>query len=594
MGILITDGTLRDAQQSLIATRMRTRDMLPIAGMLDKVGFFSLDVWGGATFDACLRFLNEDPWVRLSDLKEKIKNTRLQMALRGQSLVGYRHYSDDVVQEFIRLAVKNGIDIFSIYDALNDVRNMKLAIEVAKDQGAYVQGAICYTTSPVHTIEMFAEMAKELESLGCDSICIKDLSGLSTPRAASELVKAIKQRVSIPLALHSHCTSGMAHMSYHAAALAGVDMLDTAFSAFGGGTSLPPTEGMVAAFRDTPYDTGLDLDLLYEIGEYFVALSREYGSLFTSEVIHPSVDVLTHQIPGGMFSNLLNQLCEQNILDKLDDVLEEVPRVRADLGYPPLAAPVSQVVVTQAVLNVISGKRYKRVTEELKNYLLGHYGRPPANVNEEVRRFVVGDEKPIEVRPAELIAPELESMHHAGYKLGILHDKEEDLVTYALFSQLALRFLRGDLEEEAMSSVVGAMGPTALAVDVDGEVFNVVVEAVGSTALGMESPIELAVDIDGEVFNVKVSPPPGRIAEVEEPKIPEKVSKGAVVSPLRGMVLRIDVKVGDKVRKGGVVAIIEALRMENKVAVSHAGVVREIFVCEGQRVGAGDIVAVVD
>jgi len=573
MGILITDTTLRDAHQSLIATRMRTRDMLPIAEMLDKVGFFSLDVWGGATFDACLRFLNEDPWLRLKDLKERIKDTRLQMVLRGQNLVGYRHYSDDVVREFIRLAVKNGIDIFSIYDALNDVRNMKLAIEVAKDQGAYVQGAICYTTSPVHTIETFAEMAEELESLGCDSICIKDLAGLISPQDASELVKAIKERVSVHLALHSHCSSGMALMSYHAAALEGVDILDTAFSAFGGGTSMPPTEGVVAAFGDTPYDTGLDLDLLYEIGQYFVALSRKYGPLFTTEVIHPSVNVLTHQIPGGMFSNLVNQLREQNILDKLDDVLEEVPRVRADLGYPPLAAPASQVVVTQAVLNVLSGKRYKRVTEELKDYLLGHYGRPPSNVNEEVKRFVVGDEKPIEVRPAELIAPELELMRYAGYKLGILHDREEDLVTYALFPQLAVRFLRSELEEEAMPGVV---------------------EATGSSAPAMESPIELSVDVDGEVFNVKVSPPSGKIVEVEEPKIAKKVSKGTVVSPLRGMVLRIDVKVGDKVKKGGVIAVIEALKMENKVSVSHAGVVREIFVHEGHRVGAGDILAVVD
>ena len=573
MGILITDSTLRDAHQSLIATRMRTRDMLPIAETLDKVGFFSLDVWGGATFDACLRFLNEDPWVRLRDLREKIKNTRLQMVLRGQNLVGYRHYSDDVVREFIRLAVKNGVDIFCIFDALNDVRNMKLAIEVAKDQGAYVQGAICYTTSPVHTVEKFAEMAGTLKSLGCDSICIKDLAGLISPWTASELVKTIKQRVSIPLALHSHCSSGMAHMSYHAAALAGVDILDTAFSAFGGGTSLPPTEGMVAAFRDTPYDTGLDLDLLYEIGGYFVALSRKYGPLFTTEVIHPSVDVLTHQIPGGMFSNLVNQLREQNILDKLDDVVEEVPRVRADLGYPPLAAPASQVVVTQAVLNVLSGKRYRRVTEELKNYLLGHYGRPPSDVNEEVKKFVVGDEKPVEVRPAELIASELELTRYAGHRLGILHDREEDLVTYALFPQLAVKFLRGELEEEAMPGVV---------------------EAAYSSTSTVESPIELSVDVDGEVFSVKVSPPLGKMVEVAEPKITKKVSKGAIVSPLRGMVLRIDVKVGDRVKKGGVVAVIEALKMENKVSSSHAGVVREIFVHEGQKVGAGDILGVVD
>jgi pyruvate carboxylase subunit B len=571
MGILITDSTLRDAHQSLIATRMRTRDMLPIAEMLDKVGFFALDVWGGATFDVCLRFLNEDPWLRLRDLREKIRNTRLQMVLRGQNLVGYRHYSDAVVREFIRLAVKNGINVFSIYDGLNDVRNIRLAIEVAKDQGAYVQGAICYTTSPVHTVEKFAGMARTLESIGCNSICIKDLAGLISPRAASELVKAIKKGVSVPVALHSHCSSGMAHMSYHAAALAGVDILDTAFSAFGGGTSLPPTEGVVAAFKDTTYDTGLDLDLLYEIGGYFVALSRKYGPLFTTEVLHPSVDVLTHQIPGGMFSNLVSQLREQNILDKLDDVVEEIPRVRADLGYPPLAAPMSQLVVTQAVLNVISSKRYKRVTEEFKNYLLGHYGKPPSDINEEVKKFVVGDRKPIEARPAELIASEWELMRYASQKQGIPRN-EEDLVTYALFPQLATRFLRGELEEEAMPGVV---------------------EAAELSTSAVESPVELSVDVDGEVFNVKVSPP-GKAVEVEPTKIAKKVSRGVIVSPLRGMVLRIEVEVGDRVKKGGVVAVIEALKMENKVSTSHAGVVREIFVREGQRVGAGDVLGVVD
>lgn len=572
MGIFITDSTLRDAHQSLIATRMRTRDMLPIAEMLDRVGFFALDVWGGATFDVCLRFLNEDPWMRLRDLRERIRNTRLQMVLRGQNLVGYRHYSDAVVREFIRLAVKNGISVFSIYDGLNDVRNVKLAIEVAKDQGAFVQGAICYTTSPVHTVEKFVETARKLESIGCDSICIKDLAGLISPQAAGEMVKAVKKGVSIPVALHSHCSSGMAHMSYHAAALAGVDILDTAFSAFGGGTSLPPTEGVVAAFKDTPYDTGLDLDLLYEIGEYFVALSRKYGPLFTTEVLHPSVDVLTHQIPGGMFSNLVDQLREQSILDKLDDVVKEIPRVRADLGYPPLAAPMSQLVVTQAVLNVISGKRYKRVTEEFKNYLLGHYGRPPADINEDVKKFVVGDKKSIEGRPAELIASEWELMRYAGQKQGVPRN-EEDLVTYALFPQLALRFLRGELEEEAMPGVVEAAEPGASAA---------------------ESPVELSVDVDGEVFNVKVSPPPGKAVEVEPTRIAKKVSKGVIVSPLRGMVLRIEVEVGDRVKKGGVVAVIEALKMENKVSASHAGVVREIFVREGQRVTAGDILGVVD
>ncbi|MEK7353808.1 MAG: pyruvate carboxylase subunit B, partial [Chloroflexota bacterium] len=400
MGVQITDTTLRDAHQSLIATRMRTRDMLPIASKLDKVGFFSLEMWGGATFDTCIRFLNEDPWERLRSLRKEVKNTRLQMLLRGQNLVGYRHYADDVLKEFIRLSVKNGIDVFRIFDALNDLRNMELAIKVAKDYKAHVQGTICYTISPVHTTEKFAEMAKKLEGLGCDSLCIKDMAGLISPAAADDLVRAIKARVKIPLDFHSHCSSGMSMMSHYAAVLAGADILDTAFSAFGWGTSHPPTESMVAAFKGTPYDTGMDLELLYEIGEYFATLSTKYRVLFTAETTRPSVNVLLHQIPGGMLSNLVSQLREQNAMDKYAAVLEEMPKVRAELGYPPLVTPTSQIVGIQAVLNVLSGSRYKQVTEEVKNYLLGSYGRPPAPINEEIRKLVIGEAKPIKVRPA--------------------------------------------------------------------------------------------------------------------------------------------------------------------------------------------------
>jgi len=449
MGILITDTTLRDAHQSLVATRMRTRDMLAITEKLDEVGFFSLEVWGGATFDVSIRFLNDDPWERLKSLREKVKHTRLQMLLRGQNLVGYRHYADDVVREFIRLAVKNGVDVFRIFDALNDVRNMELAIKVAKEYGAHVQGAICYTTSPVHTIDSFTAMAVDLERLGCDSLCIKDMAGLLTPPAASELVKAIKKKVEIPLDLHSHCTSGMAPLSYHAAALAGVDILDTAFSAFSGGTSQPPTESIVASLQGTPYDTGLDLELLYEIGEYFATLRAKYQMLFTAQATRPNVNVLLHQIPGGMLSNLVSHLREQDALEQLEAVLEEVPRVRADFGYPPLVTPTSQVVGIQAVLNVLSGERYKRVTKEVKNYLLGYYGRPPGEVDEKVRRSIIGDEPPITVRPADLLELELEKLEGEARKLGILH-KEEDLITYALYPQVAAKFLRGELKEEAI------------------------------------------------------------------------------------------------------------------------------------------------
>ncbi len=572
MGVLITDTTLRDAHQSLIATRMRTRDMLPIAEELDKVGFFSLEVWGGATFDACIRFLNEDPWERLRALREKVKNTRLQMLLRGQNLVGYRHYGDDVLREFIRLAVKNGVDVFRIFDALNDIRNMELAIKVAKDHGAHVQGTICYTTRPVHTIKGFTQMAGELERLGCDSVCIKDMAGLISPAATSDLVKAIKQGVSIPLNLHSHCSSGMAPLSYHAAALAGIDIVDTAFSAFGWGTSLPPTESVVAALKDTPYDTGLDLELLYEIGEYFAALSGKYRMLFTAEATRPSVNVLLHQIPGGMLSNLVSQLREQNALDKFSEVLEEVPRVRADFGYPPLVTPTSQVVGIQAVLNVLLGGRYKQVTQETKNYLLGYYGRPPGEVNEEVRRLVIGDERPIEVRPAELIEPELEKLRDDGHKLGIVH-QEEDVVTYALYPLVAVKFLRGELTEEIIPTAVEGAAPSSSPPDL---------------------PAEFSVDVDGEVFNVKVSHVLGRTIEVEKSKKLQELPQGAVVAPMAGMILAIKVKVGDRVSEGDAVATIEAMKMANEVFSPHAGVVKEIFAYEGEVVNSGDVLIVVE
>jgi pyruvate carboxylase subunit B len=572
MGILITDTTLRDAHQSLIATRMRTRDMLPIAEELDKVGFYSLEVWGGATFDCCIRFLNEDPWERLRSLREKIKNTRLQMLLRGQNLVGYRHYADDVLREFIRLSVKNGVDIFRIFDALNDVRNMELAIKVVREYKAHVQGTICYTTSPVHSVAKFADMAAELERLGCDSICIKDMAGLISPEVATELVKAIKRKVRIPLNLHSHCSSGMAPMSYYAAAEAGVDIVDTAFSAFGWGTSQPPTESIAAAFMGTPYDTGLDLERLYEIGEYFAGVSSKYRMLFTAETTRPSVNVLLHQIPGGMLSNLVSQLREQNAMDKFSQVLEEVPRVRAELGYPPLVTPTSQVVGIQAVLNVLAGQRYKQVTQEVKSYLMGNYGRPPGEVSEEIRRQVIGDEKPIDVRPADLIAPEMEKMRDDGHKLGIIH-REEDVVTYALYPQVAVKFLRGEMKEEVIAPPAQAM-------------------TGGSAA--PELPAEFSVDVDGEVFNVKVSSVLGKVVEAGKTKNPQELPPGAVVSPMQGMILAVKVKPGDAVNTGDVLMMIEAMKMQNQVVAPHGGVVKEIFTFQGEVVNSGDILLVIE
>jgi len=572
MRVFITDTTLRDAHQSLIATRMRTRDMLSAASEMDEVGFFSLEAWGGATFDTCIRFLNEDPWERLKMIREKVKKTRLQMLLRGQNLVGYRHYPDDIVDEFIRLSVKNGIDVFRIFDALNDVRNMQAAIQSAKKYGAHVQGTICYTTSPVHSIEGFANLALELEKLGFNSICIKDMAGLISPTAATELVKAIKNKIMIPLDLHSHCSSGMAPISYFTAAEAGVDILDTAFSAFAWGTSQPPTESIAAALKNTPYDTGLDLQKLYEVGEHFAAFSEKYRPMLTSEATRPNINVLLHQIPGGMLSNLVSQLREQNALDKLGEVWEEVPRVRADMGYPPLVTPTSQLIGTQAVLNVMAGARYKKVTKEVKDYLMGYYGLPPGTVNEEVRKLVMVDAQPITCRPADLLKPELAKSRDDGHKLGVIH-KEEDVITFALYPQVAVKFLRGELKEESMQPAY---------------------KTQSSDSMSAEFPTEFSVDVDGEVFNIKITSVLGKSIDVDKPRKAAEPVKGSVTSPMSGMVLSIKVKVGDRVKEGTLVAMIEAMKMQNEVHSPLAGTVKSIMTYEGEVISAGNVLIVVE
>jgi pyruvate carboxylase subunit B len=449
MGVKITDTTMRDGHQSLLATRLRTTDLLPIAEAMDRVGFFSLETWGGATFDSCIRFLNEDPWERLRTLKAHMPKTPLQMLLRGQNLVGYRHYADDVVEEFVRLAIKNGVGVFRIFDALNDLRNMSAAIAAAKRGRAHVQGTISYTVSPVHTVETFVQMGSALEQAGCDSICIKDMAGLITPRAITDLTRALKKAVKVPLSLHSHCTSGVAPFSYQTAAEAGVDILDTALGPFSGGTSQPSTEAMVAALQGTAFDTGLDLVFLAEISGRLNPLREKYKGLLDPIAERPDINVFLHQIPGGMLSNLLSQLKEQKKSEKYPEVLKEIPRVRKDLGYPPLVTPTSQIVGTQAVLNVILGRRYASVTKEVKEYCLGYYGRTPAPIDPEIRQKIIGKEKPIECRPADLIKPQLESLREEAGKMGILK-KEEDLITYALYPNVAPKFLRGEIKEEAI------------------------------------------------------------------------------------------------------------------------------------------------
>ncbi|WP_372764913.1 pyruvate/oxaloacetate carboxyltransferase, partial [Litorivivens sp.] len=405
----ITDVVLRDGHQSLIATRLRTEDMLPVCDKLDSVGFWSLEVWGGATFDACVRFLKEDPWERLRQLRDALPNTRLQMLLRGQNLLGYRHYADDVVEAFVAKSAENGIDVFRVFDAMNDVRNIETAIRAVKKSGKHAQGTLCYTTSPVHTVQAFVEQAKTMAGMGCDSIAIKDMAGLLTPFATGELIGALKAELELPIFLHSHNTSGLAALCQLKAIENGVDHIDTALSAFANGTSHPATESMVAALKGTEYDTGLDLTLLNEIARHFWQVRKKYHQ-FESEFTREDVSVQINQVPGGMMSNLANQLKEQGALNRIDEVFAEIPRVREDLGFPPLVTPTSQIVGTQAVMNVLAGARYKTITNEVKRYLMGHYGKAPGVVNEELRRKAVGSEEVIEVRPADLLPAELDKL----------------------------------------------------------------------------------------------------------------------------------------------------------------------------------------
>ncbi|MBQ4543088.1 MAG: oxaloacetate decarboxylase subunit alpha [Clostridia bacterium] len=437
--VKITETVLRDAHQSLIATRMSTEDMLPIIEKLDDVGYNALEAWGGATFDACLRFLNEDPWERLRKFKDKAKKTPLQMLFRGQNFLGYRHYADDVVEYFVQKSIANGIDIIRIFDALNEVRNLKTAINATKKEKGHVQAALSYTISPVHSNESFVKLAKELESMGADSICIKDMAGLLTPYVAYDLVKGIKGAVKIPVELHTHYTSGVASMTYLKAIEAGCDIVDCAISPLALGTSQPPTEPLVATLAGTEYDTGLSLDKLSDIADYFKTIKDKFveQGLLNSKVTGVDINTLKYQVPGGMLSNLVSQLKQQNAEDKFDEVLKEIPRVRADFGYPPLVTPSSQIVGTQAVLNVILGERYKIVPKESKGIVKGEYGRTPVPIDPEFRKKILGDEKPIDCRPADLIKPELNKIKK---EVAPYMEQDEDILSYALFDQVAVKF----------------------------------------------------------------------------------------------------------------------------------------------------------
>jgi pyruvate carboxylase subunit B len=592
----ITDVILRDAHQSLIATRMRTEDMLPICDSLDDIGYWSLECWGGATFDSCLRFLKEDPWERLRKLRLALPNTRLQMLLRGQNLLGYRHYSDDVVQAFVKKAAENGMDVFRIFDALNDLRNLRTAIEATKEAEKHAQGTICYTVSPAHDVAGFVAMGRELESMGCDSICIKDMAGLLTPYATGELFKALRDAVDLPLHLHCHATAGQSEMCHLKAIENGCTHIDTAISSFAGGTSHPPTESLVAALRDSEYDTGLDLEKIQEIGLYFYGVRKKYHQ-FESDYTGVDTRVQVNQVPGGMISNLANQLREQNALHRMKEVLTEIPAVRKDLGYPPLVTPTSQIVGTQAVLNVLTGKRYQTITNEVKRYLQGGYGRAPATVNPTLQQQAIGNEELIECRPADLLSAEMATLKS---EVGALANNEEDVLSVAMFPEVGRQFLEqreaGTLVPEILEPIDAGDGstsnaaPTEFNITLHGESYNVKVTGAGHKGT---SERNFYFTIDGvqeevliETLNEVVldGGATGAVKDSIAGKRPRPSAEGHVSTNMPGNIVDVLVKVGDHVEVGQPILVTEAMKMETEIQSPIAGVVKELYVQKGDAV----------
>ncbi|MFM8391448.1 MAG: sodium-extruding oxaloacetate decarboxylase subunit alpha [Methylophilaceae bacterium] len=598
--VKITELVLRDGHQSLIATRMRTDDMLPICSKLDSIGFWSLEAWGGATFDACVRYLKEDPWERLTKLRKAIPNTPLQMLLRGQNLLGYRHYSDDVVRAFIQKSADNGVDVFRVFDAMNDTRNIRVSIEAVKKAKKHAEGTIAYTTSPVHDIAYFVAMAKQLEEMGSDTIAIKDMAGLLTPQMTTDIVKAISKAVSVPVHLHSHATSGLASMCLLRGVENGATLIDTCNSSFSEGASHPTTESIVAAFKGTEYDTGLDLGALQEVTAYFREVRKKYWQ-FESEFTGVDTRVLVNQVPGGMISNLSNQLKEQGALNRMDDVLAEIPKVREDLGFPPLVTPTSQIVGTQAVLNVMTGERYKSITNEVKSYLLGHYGKAPGKVNEAVRKLAVGDNDVIECRPADLLDDEMDKLRA---ECESLVKTEEDVLTYAMFPDLATTFLKERnanslkpeqlLSKEAASVNDARYAPNEFNITLHGETFHV--KLTGSGHAGEEKrPYYVSVDGIAEEVIVET------LSEIEvngkssgtkkknnvsmaSSGRPRPTHQGCVTTAMPGTIVEVKVKAGDKVQAGFPVLVIEAMKMENEIQAPKSGVVVAVHVKKGDSV----------
>ncbi|GBO84615.1 sodium-extruding oxaloacetate decarboxylase subunit alpha [Marinobacter salsuginis] len=589
--IHITDVILRDAHQSLIATRMRTEDMLPACEWLDQAGYWSLECWGGATFDACVRFLKEDPWERLRTLRKALPNTRLQMLLRGQNLLGYRHYGDDVVEAFVAKAAENGMDVFRVFDALNDVRNLETSIKAVKKAGKHAQGTICYTVSPVHSTDAYLDQAKAMADMGADSIAIKDMAGLLTPAVTAELVGKLKQTLDLPVFLHSHATSGMAPMCQWAAMEAGVDHIDTALSAFAGGTSHPPTESLVAALHDAGLETGLNLELLDKATRHFREVRKKYHQ-FESAYNGVDTSVLLSQVPGGMMSNLANQLKEQGALDRIQDVFEEIPRVRKDLGYPPLVTPTSQIVGTQAVINVLAGKRYESITNEVKKYLQGWYGQAPAPVDKSLQQRAVGKEELIEERPANLIPRELDELRK---QVGDLATSEEDVLTYAMFPDQAKAYLEqrrnGTLQPEPLEPIsTGSSGgavSSKFKITVHGESYDI--HVTGANPSG-ENERRFYMTVDGvpEEIHLASLGEDGEGARSSGGRA-TATKEGHVTTSMPGNIVDVLVKEGDEVQAGDPVLIIEAMKMETEVKATISGAVQSVAIKKGDRVVPGEV-----
>lgn len=579
----LTELVLRDAHQSLLATRMRLDDMLPMAEKLDNAGYWSIESWGGATFDSCIRYLGEDPWQRIRELKAAMPNTKQQMLLRGQNLLGYRHYADDVVEKFVERAHKNGVDVFRIFDAMNDVRNLETAIKAAVKVGAHAQGTISYTVSPVHTLDMWLKLAKQLEDLGCHSICIKDMAGLLKPYDCEQLIKGLKETVSIPIAMQCHATTGLSTATYQKAIDAGIDMLDTAISSMSMTYGHSATETIVSIVEGTERDTGLDLNQLEEIAAYFRDVRKKYAA-FEGSLKGVDGRILLAQVPGGMLTNMENQLKEQGAADKLDQVLLEIPRVREDLGYIPLVTPTSQIVGTQAVLNVLTGERYKTITKETAGVLKGEYGATPAPMNKELQERVLEGAEAITCRPADKLEPELEKLEAEllteakEQGLELADDVIDDVLTYALFPQIGLKFIKNRNNPDAFEAI-----PT-------GEVAKPEATPAASSPVKAE---QYSVKVDGKVYDVVVAQG-GELKEVtlkDSELIPQSASASAgetLNAPLAGNIFKVKVKPGQTVNEGDVVIIMEAMKMETEIRAAHSGTVAEVLVAEGDSVATGD------